>query len=304
MTSSATSQSPPARFRGAFTALVTPFRDGKLDEPAFKALVERQIAGGIHGLVPVGTTGESPTLSHAEHYRVFELTLEVAAGRVPVIAGCGSNDTATAIAHCREGKRQGVDAALLVAPYYNRPSQAGLIAHFTAIADAVDLPMFLYNVPHRTACDILPETVAALAQHPNIIGLKDASGDLGRVRRHIQLAGPDFILLSGNDDSALAFNAAGGTGAISVTSNVAPRAYARMQEATLAGDFVTACALDAALSGLHRALFCEPSPAPSKFALASLGLCAEELRLPLIALSEAGRSTVRAALVQAGVIAP
>jgi 4-hydroxy-tetrahydrodipicolinate synthase len=289
-------------FQGAMTALVTPFRDGRIDEAAFQALVERQIAAGIHGLVPVGTTGESPTLSHEEHYRVFDLTLEAAAGRVPVVAGCGSNDTATAIEHCRQARKRGADAALLIAPYYNRPNQAGLIAHFRAIADAVELPMLLYNVPGRTACDILPETVGALAAHPNIVGLKDATGDMVRVRRHIELAGEDFALLSGDDGSALAFNAAGGIGAISVTSNVAPGDFARLQTATLADDFPAARAIDARLAGLHRALFSEPSPAPAKWALSRLdgGLCAPDVRLPLTPLSEGAQALVRAAMRQAG----
>jgi 4-hydroxy-tetrahydrodipicolinate synthase len=287
-------------FTGALTALITPFRDGKVDEAAFCALVERQIACGIHGLAPNGTTGESATLTVEEQKRIIELCVKTARRRAPVIAGTGSNDTARTIDLTKAAKALGADAALVVTPYYNRPHQAGLIAHYTAIADAVDLPLVLYNVPTRTAVDLLPETVAALARHRNIVGLKDASGLIERATRQRTACGPQFALLSGNDGSAVGFNAQGGQGCISVTANVAPELCARLQQCCLAGDFGSALDIDTRLEPLHRALFLEPSPAPVKYAMAKLGLCGEEARLPLAPVSAETRAAIDAALATAG----
>jgi 4-hydroxy-tetrahydrodipicolinate synthase len=291
-----------AHFAGAMPALITPFLDGMVDEAAFAALIERQIASGVHGLVPAGTTGESVTLSADENKRVIALCVEVARGRVPVVAGTGSNDTAKTIEMTRHAKKVGADAALVVTPYYNRPSQDGLIAHFTAIADAVQLPLILYNVPARTSVDMLPETVATLSRHPNIVGIKDASNQLDRATRQRILCGPDFALLSGEDGTAVGFNAMGGQGCISVTANVAPELCARLQECCLAGDFGSAHDIDMRLSALHRALFMEPSPAPAKYALSRLGLCREDARLPHVPLSAATREAVDAAMGRAGLL--
>lgn len=288
---------------GTFTAIITPFAGGEVDEPAFKVLTEHQLANGVHGLVPCGTTGESATLSAQERARVIALCVETVAGRRPVIAGCGSPATAEAIVNVRHAKAVGADAALVVTPYYNRPGQAGLLAHFRAIADAVELPLILYNVPSRTGQDLSVETVAALAAHPNIIGLKDATADLSRVARHAEACGPGFVLFSGDDPSQVGFAAQGGAGCISVTSNVAPGLSAALQEACLRGDFAEARAIDARLAPLHRALFLEPSPAPAKFACSLLGLCGETLRLPLVGVSEPVREAVRAAMRHAGVLA-
>ena len=283
-------------------ALVTPFRDGMVDETAFAALVERQVAAGVHGLVPNGTTGESVTLSVEEQKRVISLCVEVAKGRIPVVAGTGSNDTAKTIALTRHAKEVGAHAALVVTPYYNRPSQDGMVAHFTAIADAVQLPLILYNVPGRTSVDLLPETMASLARHPNIVGIKDASNQLERATRQRALCGRDFSLLSGEDGTAVGFNAMGGQGCISVTANVAPELCARLQECCKAGDYGSAHDIDLKLSALHRALFMEPSPAPAKYALSRLGLCREDVRLPLIAVNAATREAVDAAMARAGLL--
>jgi 4-hydroxy-tetrahydrodipicolinate synthase len=288
--------------RGAIPALITPFRNGALDEPAFQALVERQIVEGSHALVPCGTTGESVTLSDAEHERVVKLCIETASGRVPVIAGAGSNNTAHAIGLARVAKSAGADAVLVVAPYYNKPSQEGLFAHFKAINDAVDIPIIVYNVPTRTIVDISVETMGRIAQLSNVIGVKDATADLSRIARHHAVCGDDFIQLSGEDGSALGFNAHGGRGCISVTANVAPKLCAQMQEAALRGDFAAARALDAKLAPLHKALFAEPSPAPAKYACSLLGLCADEVRLPLVTCSDAAKAAVRAAMAHAGLI--
>lgn len=285
---------------GTFTAIITPFRDGKVDEAAWTHLIERQIAEGVHGLAPCGTTGEAATLKLEERQRLVELCVQVARGRVPVLAGAGSNDTAEAIELTRHAKRVGADAAMVVAPYYNRPSQEGILAHFRAINEVVQLPLLVYNVPSRTGVDISVETMARLSALPNVIGCKDATGDLTRVARHQRACAEGFLLFSGDDPTALGFNAHGGVGCISVTANVVPGACAKMQEACLAGDFVTARRIDQGLTELHRALFVEPSPAPTKYALALLGLCREELRLPLLALSESGREPVRAAMRLAG----
>ncbi|WP_307346859.1 4-hydroxy-tetrahydrodipicolinate synthase [Caulobacter ginsengisoli] len=289
-------------FKGALPALVTPFRNGAVDEKAFAELVERQIAGGVHGLVPAGTTGESVTLSDDEHRRVVELCIQVARGRVPVIAGAGSNSTAHAIELVRFAKTVGADGALVVAPYYNRPSQEGLYQHFAAINEAVQLPVLTYNVPSRTSVDISNETLARLAKLPNIVGIKDATGDLGRASLQRLDCGDEWIMLSGNDDTALGYMAHGGHGCISVTSNVAPDACSAMYNACFAKDWETALYWQDRLIRLHKALFADASPAPAKFALAHLGLCAEELRLPLSPCSEAAREAVLAGMRDAGVI--
>jgi 4-hydroxy-tetrahydrodipicolinate synthase len=289
-------------FKGSIPALITPFRNGIVDERAFQALVERQIAEGSHGLVPCGTTGESVTLSTDEHVRVVEMTVEFAAGRVPVIAGAGSNNTAHAIDLARRAKAAKADAVLVVAPYYNRPSQDGIVAHFKAISDAVDIPIIAYNVPGRTVVDILPETVARLSKLAHVAGIKDASSDIGRVARHMALCEDGFILLSGDDPSALAFNAAGGTGCISVTANVAPKQFAALQNATMQGDFAAARKIDETLYDLHKTLFIEPSPAPTKYACSLLGLCTDEVRLPIIPCSDGAKAKIKAVMVEAGLI--
>jgi 4-hydroxy-tetrahydrodipicolinate synthase len=289
-------------FFGSIPALITPFRDGIVDEKTFISLVERQIVAGSHALAPNGTTGESVTLSVEEQKQIIAACIRTAAGRVPVIAGTGSNDTAKTIALTRFAKAEGADAALVVVPYYNRPHQDGIYAHFMAVADAVELPIFVYNVPARTVADILPETLARLAAHPNIVGIKDASNQLDRVARHRAACGPTFVLLSGEDATSVGFNALGGVGCISVTANVAPEFSARMHAACLAGDFGAAQDLNRKLSALHRALFLEPSPAPTKYALWRLGLCSEDVRLPLVPVSGATRSLIDAALTEAGLL--
>ena len=286
-------------FTGVFTALVTPFRDGAVDEPAFVALVERQIEAGAHGLVPVGTTGETATLSHKEHRRVITLTVEVAAGRVPVIAGAGSNSTAEAIELVGHAMASGADAALVVTPYYNRPSQEGLFQHYAAIAGAVDIPLIVYNVPSRTSVDIANDTLARLSALPNIVGIKDATGDMGRASQQRHQIGPDWIMLSGDDPSALGYMAHGGHGCISVTANVAPGPCARFFDACLASDWKAALALQDRLIRLHKALFADASPAPTKFALARLGLCTDQTRLPISPCSDEVKPEILAALAEA-----
>ncbi|HEY0436868.1 MAG TPA: 4-hydroxy-tetrahydrodipicolinate synthase, partial [Phenylobacterium sp.] len=280
----------------------TPFRDGAVDEQALVALVERQIAGGVHGLVPVGTTGETATLSHDEHRAVVELCVQTARGRVPVVAGAGSNSTAEAIELVRHAKTMGADAALVVTPYYNRPSQEGLYAHYAAINEAVQIPVLVYNVPGRTSVDIANETLARLAKLPNIVGIKDATGDLARASLQRLQCGQDWVMLSGNDDSALGYLAHGGHGCISVTCNVAPEQVSAFYNAALAGQWEGALEGQDRLIRLHKALFADASPSPTKFALAHLGLCAEEGRLPLVPCSEAARAEVLAAMRDAGVI--
>ncbi|MBK6298529.1 MAG: 4-hydroxy-tetrahydrodipicolinate synthase [Sphingomonadales bacterium] len=290
-------------FSGSIPALVTPFRDGLIDEEAFRRFVDWQIANGSSALVPCGTTGESATLSYDEHYRVIELCIEQANGRVPVIAGCGSNDTATAVRHMDFAKKAGAAAALVVAPYYNRPNQEGIYAHFAHLAEHSDLPMIAYNVPARTVTDILPATMIKLAAIPSIIGIKDASGNLARVSSHRIGCGPDFCQLSGNDDMAVAFNGAGGVGCISVTANVAPNLCAEVQRACQAGDFAHARELDDVLHALHGALFADASPGPAKYALSRiLDWMTDELRLPMTRPCEAARNAVDAALEIAGLI--
>ncbi len=289
-------------FRGVMPALVTPFRDGQVDEAAFVALVERQIAAGVHGLVPVGTTGETATLNHDEHRRVVELCVQTARGRVPVIAGAGSNSTAEAIELTRHAKTVGADAALVVTPYYNRPSQEGLYAHYQAINDAVQLPVLVYNVPGRTSVDISNEILARLAILPNIVGIKDATGDLGRASGQRVECGEDWVMLSGNDDAGLGYMAHGGHGCISVTCNVAPEACAQFYNDALAGQWQGALYGQDRLIRLHKALFSDASPAPTKFALAHLGLCLEDVRLPIVPASEASRAEVLAGMRDAGLI--
>ena len=289
------------RFQGAIPALVTPFKDGAIDESAFRGLVERQIQGGVKALVPVGTTGETATLSHAEHRRVVELCVQTSAGRAPTIAGAGSNSTEEAIGLVRHAKEVGADAALVVTPYYNRPSQEGLYRHFAAINDAVDMPIVLYNVPARTSVDISNETVARLAKLPNIVGIKDATSDLSRPSVMRRTCGEDFVLLSGEDASALGYMAHGGHGCISVTANVAPEGMSAMIDACLAGDYQTALGWQDKLIWLHKALFSDASPAPTKFALAQMGLCREDVRLPLAPCSETARAQVLEALRAAGI---
>lgn len=289
--------------KGSITALVTPFRDGTVDEAAFRRLVERQIAGGTHALVPCGTTGESVTLSQDEHRRVVELCVEAAAGRVPVIAGAGANDTRKAVELVRIAQAAGADAALVVTPYYNRPSQGGLIAHYAIVADASDLPIVLYDVPSRTGVTMSVETVATVAGRSTVVGIKDAVGDMIRPTLMRAACGPDFILLTGDDPSALGYMAHGGQGCISVTSNVAPEACAAFQNACLAGDFAAARTEHASLIDLHRALFLDASPAPAKYALSELGLCSDEVRPPLLPCDQAVRPQVLAAMRRAEVAA-
>jgi 4-hydroxy-tetrahydrodipicolinate synthase len=287
--------------KGVFTALITPFLDGRVDEAAFLRLVERQIAAGVHGLVPVGTTGEGATLNREEHKRVTKLCVDAVAGRIPVIAGCGNNATADVIELVGYAREVGAAAALVVTPYYNRPSQEGLYRHYAAVVEAVDLPVLVYNVPSRTSVDIANDTLARLSALPNIIGIKDATGDMTRASLQRLTCRPDWTMLSGDDPSALGYMAHGGHGTISVTANVAPAACARFHEACLAGDWPAALALQDRLLKLHKALFLDASPAPTKFALSHLGLCTEEVRLPIAPCAEAVRPDVLAAMAEAGV---
>lgn len=289
------------RIKGSIPALITPLRNGAVDEAAFRKLVSWQIAEGSHGLVPCGTTGESPTLSHEEHMRVVEVCVEEANGRVPVIAGAGSNATEEAIALTRHAKKVGADAVLSVTGYYNKPSQEGMYRHFAAIADAVDIPILLYNIPGRAIVDISVETMARLAKVANIIGVKDATANLMRPTRERAACGRHWRLLSGEDGTALGYMAHGGHGCISVTANIAPRLCAEFQTACLKGDFESARVLQDRLMPVHDALFVEPSPAPVKYAGSLLGLCTDEVRLPLIPATENARAAVRAALASAGI---
>ncbi|GAB4068948.1 4-hydroxy-tetrahydrodipicolinate synthase [Ancylobacter sonchi] len=291
---------PP--FRGSFTALVTPFRDGALDEKALRGLVDWQIDEGTHGLVPVGTTGESPTVTHDEHKRVVEWTVAQAAGRVPVIAGAGSNNTVEAIDLARHAEKAGADAALVVTPYYNKPSQEGLYQHYKAINDAVGLPIIIYNIPGRSVVDMSVETMARLFELPNIVGVKDATANLARVSQQRQAMGPSFNQLSGEDATALAFMAHGGDGCISVASNVAPKLCSQLQNACLAGDFRAALTLQDRLFPLFQALFVETNPSPTKYALSVLGKIADEARLPMVPVSDKTKEIVRAAMTHAGLI--
>ncbi len=288
--------------RGSIPALVTPFKDGAVDFEAFEGLIEWHLAEGTHALVPVGTTGESPTLSHEEHEAVVTRAIAVVAGRAPVIAGAGSNNTTEAVRFVRHAEAAGAAAALVVAPYYNKPTQEGLFQHYKAIHDASALPIIVYNVPGRTVADVKTETLARLAELPRIVGVKDASADLERPSRLRHLVGAEFIQLSGEDATALAFNADGGVGCVSVTANVAPRLCAEMQEATLEGDFVRARAIQDKLTPLHEALFLEPNPTPAKYALSLLGKCQNELRSPLLPASPAVEEKVRRAMAHAGLL--
>jgi 4-hydroxy-tetrahydrodipicolinate synthase len=290
-------------FKGSLVALITPMRqDGSIDEKAYAEFVDWQIKEGTHGVVPVGTTGESPTLSHEEHRRVTEIAIEVAKGRVPVIAGAGSNSTEEAIDLTRHAKEAGADAALIVTPYYNKPTQEGMYLHFSAIADAVDLPIIIYNIPPRSVVDMSVETMARLAKHRNIIGVKDATANLARPLQQHRACGEDFCQLSGEDHTALAFNAAGGVGCISVTANVAPRLCSEMQTHWMEGQVKQAMAIQNRLLPLHDALFAETSPGPVKFAASLLGKTAEKCRLPLAPLGEATRQKVRAAMTEVGLL--
>ena len=289
--------------RGSITALITPMLNGNVDEKAFASFVDWQIAEGTHGLVPVGTTGESPTVSHEEHRRVVEIAIEVANKRVPVIAGAGSNSTAEAVSLAKFAEDAGADAVLSIVPYYNKPNQEGMFQHFSAVAKAVGIPVILYSVPGRTVVDLTIDTIARLHEaHPNIIGVKDATADLGRTSLQRDKLGHDFILLSGEDITALAFNAHGGQGCISVTSNIAPRLCSQMQELSLAGDFKGALAVQDKLVHLHKNLFLEPNPTAVKYAANRLNLCANELRLPLTPISKPTQDAVDFALSHAGLI--
>ena len=291
-------------FKGSIPALITPFKDGAVDEAALRFFVDWQIREGSHGLVPCGTTGESATLSHEEHRRVTEICIEVAAGRVPVIAGCGSNATDEAVGLVRHATEAGADGVLVVTPYYNKPSQAGLYAHFEAVAGATDLPIIIYNIPSRSVVDMSIETMARLYEIKNIAGVKDATGDLARAAQQRQVLGPEFCQLSGEDGTALGFNAMGGVGCISVSANAAPRLCAESQEAMQAGDWAKALTYQDLLLHLHQAMFCEASPGPAKFACSLLGLCENELRLPMTEISKEARAIVAAALHEAGVQPP
>ncbi len=290
-------------FKGSLVALITPMRDdGTVDEKAFAAFVDWQINEGTHGIVPVGTTGESPTLSHQEHQRVVEIAIEVANHRVPVIAGAGSNSTEEAIALTRHAKEAGADAALVVTPYYNKPTQEGLFLHYSAIADTVDLPIIIYNIPPRSVVDMSVETMARLARHKNIVGVKDATASLVRPLHTRRACGEDFCQLSGEDHTALSFNAAGGHGCISVTANVAPRLCSEMQTAWSEGRVQQAMAIQNRLVPLHDALFSETSPSPVKYAAALLGKTSERCRLPLAPLQAPTRQRVKAAMAEAGLL--
>lgn len=280
-------------FKGIYTALITPFTDaGKVDERAFQDFVEWQIGQGVHGLVPCGTTGESPTLSHEEHNRVIELCVEVSRGRVPVLAGTGSNSTDEAIMTTKYAKKAGADGALIIAPYYNKPTQEGLYQHFKAINDAVEIPIILYNVPSRTVVNISDDTIARLAELKNIVGLKDASGDLARPYILRSKLNKPFQLLSGEDMTAVAFNVSGGQGCISVASNIMPRACADVQEACFAGDYAKALTLQDKLTELNSVIFCETSPMPVKYAASLMGKCKNNLRLPLVGVSESSKAEI------------
>jgi 4-hydroxy-tetrahydrodipicolinate synthase len=290
-------------FRGSITALVTPFDGESLDEKSFQSFCDWQIKSGTKALVPVGTTGESPTLSHPEHDRVVELCVEVAKGRVPVMAGAGSNNTLEAIRLTKHAKEAGADAALIAMPYYNKPTQEGMYAHYKAINDAVDIPIYIYNIPGRSIVDMMPETMGRLAKLPNIVGVKDATGDVSRVSLQRLHCGTDFNQLSGEDGSAIGFNAHGGNGCISVTANVAPELASQMQEASLAGDNARAIELQDRLMPLHRALFLESSPAPTKYALSLLGKCKPDVRMPIIpVVKDETKREIEAAMRHAGIL--
>jgi 4-hydroxy-tetrahydrodipicolinate synthase len=289
-------------FRGSFTALVTPFKNGSVDEAAFRALVDWQIAEGTSGLVPVGTTGESPTLSHAEHMQVVEWCVDQAKGQVPVVAGAGSNSTKEAIDLARHAEKAGADAVLVVTPYYNKPTQEGMYQHYKAINDAIGIPIIIYNIPPRSVIDMSVDTMKRLFELKNIAGVKDATANMARTSQQRAALGPDFNQLSGEDITALGFMAHGGHGCISVTSNVAPRLCAEFQAACLRGDYAAALKLQDKLSPLHINLFVETSPAPVKYAMSLIGKCSETVRLPMVPATEKARLAVRDAMVHAGLI--
>ena len=290
-------------FRGSIVALITPFKNGHVDEKAFQGLVDWQIKEGTHALVPCGTTGESPTMSHEEHKRVVELCIEAAGRRVPVIAGTGSNSTDEAIELTQHAKQAGADACLVVTPYYNKPTQEGLYQHYKAISDAVDLPIIVYNIPPRCVIDISVETMARIAKLPNVVGVKEATGDVTRFTRHRRVIDTKkFCQLSGDDALALAQMAAGGDGCISVTANIAPRQLSEFQTACLAGDFAKARTIHERLAPLHEALFIESNPAPVKYGASLLGKCGDKVRLPLVAIQETTKQRVREAMVGAGLL--
>ncbi|MDB5592711.1 4-hydroxy-tetrahydrodipicolinate synthase [Enterovirga sp.] len=290
------------RLKGSLTALVTPFRDGAVDEDAFRALVGWQIESGTHGLVPVGTTGESPTLTHAEHHRVVEICIEEARGRVPVVAGAGSNSTAEAVSLARHAEKAGADAVLVVTPYYNKPTQEGLFQHFKAVNDAVGIPIIIYNIPPRSVIDMSVDTMKRLYELANIAGVKDATANLARVSQQRHALGADFVQLSGEDMTALAYNAAGGHGCISVVANVAPALCSELQTRCLEGDYPGALKVQDRLVPLHDAVFLEPGIAGAKAGLALLGRCKDEIRLPMMPPTGRAREAVRAAMVHAGLI--
>ncbi|MFZ5738166.1 MAG: 4-hydroxy-tetrahydrodipicolinate synthase [Pseudomonadota bacterium] len=290
------------KFRGSYTALVTPFKNGALDEQAFRSLVNWQIEQGTHGLVPVGTTGESPTLSHEEHHKVVEWCIEEAKGRVPVIAGAGSNSTREAVELARHAEKAGADAVLVVTPYYNKPTQEGMYQHFKAVNDAIGIPIIIYNIPPRSVVDMSVDTMSRLYELDNIVGVKDATANLGRVSQQRHAMGPDFIQLSGEDMTALAYMAAGGHGCISVVSNVAPKLCSDLMGAVFAGDYAGALKIQDRLVPLHDAVFKEPGVAGAKHGLTLLGRIQEEVRLPLMPVTEPTGKTIRAAMVHAGVI--
>ncbi|MGR3454884.1 4-hydroxy-tetrahydrodipicolinate synthase [Pseudooceanicola sp.] len=289
-------------FRGSIPALVTPFKNGAVDMDTLKKLVDWHVEEGSHGLVPVGTTGESPTLSHREHEEVIEAVVEFSAGRLPVIAGAGSNNTTEGLRLIRHAEKVGADAALVVTPYYNKPTQRGMYEHFKAMHDCCDLPIIIYNIPGRSVVDMSPATMGELAKLPRIIGVKDATGRIERVSMQRASCGPEFVQLSGEDATALGFNAHGGVGAISVTANVAPRLCAEFQEATLEGDYARALTYQDRLMPLHEAIFIEPGLAGAKFAMSELGLCSDEVRLPLTGIEDGTKEKIRGAMRHAGLI--
>lgn len=291
-----------ANFQGSITALITPMKDGAVDEDAYRKLIEWQIAEGTNGLVPVGTTGESPTLSHDEHMRVVEICIETASGRVPVIAGTGSNNTAEAIFLTQHAEKAGADGALVVTPYYNKPTQEGLYQHFKAISEATKLPIIIYNIPPRSVINMTVETMARLSKIDNIVGQKDATADLTRPSLQRAASGKDFIQLSGEDGTALAYMAHGGRGCISVTANVAPKLCSQFQAACLAGDFAKALEIQDILMPLHDALFVESNPSPVKYAAELLGLCTAQVRAPLVEMQDASKTIVRDAMKKAGIL--
>ncbi|MCK0069592.1 4-hydroxy-tetrahydrodipicolinate synthase [Kordiimonas laminariae] len=284
-------------FKGSITALITPMKDdSSVDTSVFQKFVDWQIKQGTHGLVPVGTTGESPTLTHEEHKLVVQLCVEAADKRVPVIAGAGSNNTVEAVGFIQHAEKVGADGALIVTPYYNKPSQEGLYQHFKAIHDAADLPIIIYNIPGRSVVDMSVETMARLFELPRIVGVKDATGDMNRCTDQRAAMGPEFVQLSGDDSSALGFNAMGGVGSISVSSNVAPKLCSEFQEATLAGNFAKALELQDKLLPLHRAMFMEPSPAPAKYAGSLIGTCGATVRMPILPVSDEAKTAIRKAV--------